>query len=114
MDTGLQQLIGGGICECLFEYGDGYQIARVVQQDLRQDQQRLRPGRPRRHLLSQRLKVVPRPGRVAHAEQVGAGVRPPPPPGRGLIQWGERRGQFGQFRRGGRSAAGGGRPRRLA
>ena len=114
VDAGLQQPIGGGICKCLLEHGDGHHIARVVQQDLGQDQQRLRPGRPRRHLLSQRLKVVPRPGRVARAEQVGTDVRPPPPPGRGLIQWGERRGQFGQFRGGGRSPAGGGRPRRLA
>ena len=114
VDPGLQQPMGGGIFERLLEHQDSHRIARVMQQDLRQDQQRLRPGRPRRHLLSQRLKVVPRPGRVARAEQVSADVRPPPPPGRGLIQWGERRGQFGQFRCSGRSPAGGGRPRRLA
>ena len=114
VDAGLQQPIGGGIYKCLLEHRDGHQIARVVQQDLRQDQQRLRPGRPRGHLLGQRLKVVPRPGRVARPEQVSAGVRPSPPPGRGLIKWGTRGGQLGQVRRGGWSAASGGRPRCLA
>ena len=114
MDAGLQQPIGRGFVERLLEHRDSYRIARVVQQDLRQGQQRLRAGRSRGHLFSQRLKVAPRPGRVARAEQVGAGVRPSPPPGRGLIEWGERRGQFGQFRRGGWSAASGSRPRCLA
>ena len=113
MDAGLQQPIGGGFVEGLLEHRDSHRIPRVVQQDLRQDQQRLRPGRSRGHLLGQLLKVTPRPGRVACAEQVSAGVRPSPPPGQGLIEWGERRGQLGQFRRGGRSAASGGRPRRL-
>lgn len=99
VDAGLQHRVGGGFAESLLQHPDPHGFALREEQDCRENQQCLRSVTPGWHFFHQRLKVTPRPSRIAGPEQITADTRPPAPRGLERDVGREPNGELAQFRR---------------